>query len=307
MTIRHLKVFIAVAETGTMSAAAEKLYLSQPSVSQAIRELESHYQVLLFERLSKKLFITEAGKRLYSYAKPVAAQFDLIEENMTQEARLQRLRVGATVTVGSSLLPYFIRDLKEACPDTVLYSYVNNTRIIEKKLLDMELDVAVVEGRIRHPDLVSIPLVHDMLVLACSRRHPFAGRASLPVQELEGQDFVMRESGSGTRELFEDFLSRHRLSIQTVFEESSPDAIRNVIKINNCLGVVSIRLLEEDIRRKEIYVFTSPHQEWNRLFSFAYHKDKYLSPPLRKLQEIITGYDDLAYLHSLSGGTLLDM
>ena len=307
MTIRHLKVFIAVAETGTMSAAAEKLYLSQPSVSQAIRELESHYQVLLFERLSKKLFITEAGKRLYSYAKPVAAQFDLIEENMTQEARLQRLRVGATVTVGSSLLPYFIRDLKESCPDTVLYSYVNNTRIIEKKLLDMELDVAVVEGRIRHPDLVSIPLVHDMLVLACSRRHPFAGRASLPVQELEGQDFVMRESGSGTRELFEDFLSRHRLSIQTVFEESSPDAIRNVIKINNCLGVVSIRLLEEDIRRKEIYVFTSPHQEWNRLFSFAYHKDKYLSPPLRKLQEIVTGYDDLAYLHSLSGGTLLDM
>ena len=307
MTIRHLKVFIAVAETGTMSAAAEKLYLSQPSVSQAIRELESHYQVLLFERLSKKLFITEAGKRLYSYAKPVAAQFDLIEENMTQEARLQRLRVGATVTVGSSLLPYFIRDLKAACPDTVLYSYVNNTRIIEKKLLDMELDVAVVEGRIRHPDLVSIPLVHDMLVLACSRRHPFAGRASLPVQELEGLDFVMRESGSGTRELFEDFLSRHRLSIQTVFEESSPDAIRNVIKINNCLGVVSIRLLEEDIRRKEIYVFTSPHQEWNRLFSFVYHKDKYLSSPLLKLQEIITGYDDLAYLHSLSGGTLLDM
>ena len=307
MTIRHLKVFIAVAETGTMSAAAEKLYLSQPSVSQAIRELESHYQVLLFERLSKKLFITEAGKRLYSYAKPVAAQFDLIEENMTQEARLQRLRVGATVTVGSSLLPYFIRELKEACPDTVLYSYVNNTRIIEKKLLDMELDVAVVEGRIRHPDLVSIPLVHDMLVLACSRRHPFAGRASLPVQELEGQDFVMRESGSGTRELFEDFLSRHRLSIQTVFEESSPDAIRNVIKINNCLGVVSIRLLEEDIRRKEIYVFTSPHQEWNRLFSFVCHKDKYLSSPLLKLQEIIKGYDDLAYLHSLSGGTLLDM
>lgn len=307
MTIRHLKVFIAVAETGTMSAAAEKLYLSQPSVSQAIRELESHYQVLLFERLSKKLFITEAGKRLYSYAKPVAAQFDLIEENMTQEARLQRLRVGATVTVGSSLLPYFIRDLKAACPDTVLYSYVNNTRIIEKKLLDMELDVAVVEGRIRHPDLVSIPLVHDMLVLACSRRHPFAGRASLPVQELEGLDFVMRESGSGTRELFEDFLSRHRLSIQTAFEESSPDAIRNVIKINNCLGVVSIRLLEEDIRRKEIYVFTSPHQEWNRLFSFVYHKDKYLSSPLLKLQEIVTGYDDLAYLHSLSGGTLLDM
>lgn len=306
MTIRHLKVFIAVAETGKMSAAAEKLYLSQPSVSQAIRELESHYQVLLFERLSKKLFITEAGKRLYSYAKPVVTQFDLIEENMAQEVRIQQLRIGGTITVGSSLLPYFIRDLKEACPETLLYSYVNNTRIIEKKILDMELDVAIVEGRIRHPDLVSTPLVHDMLVLACSSHHPFAGKSCLQVQKLAGQDFVMRESGSGTRELFEDFLRRHRLSIRTAFEESSPDAIRNAIKINNCLGVVSIRLLEEDIRQKNIYVFTSPHREWNRLFSFVYHKDKYLSAPLLKLEEIVKSYDDIAYLHSLSGGTLLD-
>lgn len=306
MTIRHLKVFIAVAETGKMSAAAEKLYLSQPSVSQAIRELESHYQVLLFERLSKKLFITEAGKRLYSYAKPVVTQFDLIEENMAQEARIQQLRIGGTITVGSSLLPYFIRDLKEACPETLLYSYVNNTRIIEKKILDMELDVAIVEGRIRHPDLVSTPLVHDMLVLACSSHHPFAGKSCLQVQKLAGQDFVMRESGSGTRELFEDFLRRHRLSIRTAFEESSPDAIRNAIKINNCLGVISIRLLEEDIRQKNIYVFTSPHREWNRLFSFVYHKDKYLSAPLLKLEEIVKSYDDIAYLHSLSGGKLLD-
>ena len=306
MTIRHLKVFIAVAETGKMSAAAEKLYLSQPSVSQAIRELESHYQVLLFERLSKKLFITEAGKRLYSYAKPVVTQFDLIEENMAQEARIQQLRISGTITVGSSLLPYFIRDLKEACPETLLYSYVNNTRIIEKKILDMELDVAIVEGRIRHPDLVSTPLVHDMLVLACSSHHPFAGKSCLQVQKLAGQDFVMRESGSGTRELFEDFLRRHRLSIRTAFEESSPDAIRNAIKINNCLGVVSIRLLEEDIRQKNIYVFTSPHREWNRLFSFVYHKDKYLSAPLLKLEEIVKSYDDIAYLHSLSGGKLLD-
>ena len=94
MTIRHLKIFIAVADTGKMSAAAEKLYITQPSVSQAVRELEEHYQTLLFERLSKKLFITEAGKRLYSYARPVVAQFDLIEENMVQESRIQRLRIG---------------------------------------------------------------------------------------------------------------------------------------------------------------------------------------------------------------------
>ena len=217
MTIRHLKIFITVADAGKMSAAAEKLYISQPSVSQAIRELEEHYQPLLFERLSKKLFITEAGKRLYSYARPVVTQFDLIEQNMAQESRIQRLRIGGTITLGSSILSYMIRDLKKSCPDLELYSYVNNTRIIEQKLLNMELDVAIVEGQIKSPDLVSIPMVQDMLVLVCSADHPFAGKSAIKVTELNEQPFVMRESGSGTRELFETFIHRQHLHIRTAF------------------------------------------------------------------------------------------
>lgn len=307
MTIRHLKIFITVVETGKMSTAAETLFISQPSVSQAIRELESHYHTLLFERLSKKLFITESGKRLYSYAKPAVAQFDLIEENMAQENCVERLRIGGTITLGSSILSYIIRDLKNACPDVKLYSYVNNTRIIEKKLLNMDLDVAIVEGKVRHPDLVSIPLIHDILVLACSSSHPFAGLETLPVDALADQDFVMREPGSGTRELFEAFLSHHKLKIHTAFEENTPDAIRNAIKINNCLGVLSIRLLEKDIRNKDIYVFTHSGHEWDRWFSFVYHKDKYFSPAIQKLLEITKTYDNIDALHSLSGGKLINI
>ncbi len=306
MTIRHLKIFITVADTGKMSSAAEKLYISQPSVSQAIRELEEHYQTLLFERLSKKLFITEAGKRLYSYARPVVTQFDLIEQNMAQESRIQRLRIGGTITLGSSILSYMIRDLKKSCPDLELYSYVNNTRIIEQKLLNMELDVAIVEGQIKSPDLVSIPMVQDMLVLVCSADHPFAGKSAIKVTELNEQPFVMREFGSGTRELFETFIHRHHLHIRTAFEETTPDGILNAVKINGCLAVISLRLLEKDLKAHKVYVFTSSSHEWNRQFSFVYHKDKFLSGPILKLQEIVKSYDDIDYLHSLTGGVLID-
>ena len=306
MTIRHLKIFIAVADTGKMSAAAEKLYITQPSVSQAVRELEEHYQTLLFERLSKKLFITEAGKRLYSYARPVVAQFDLIEENMVQESRIQRLRIGGTITLGSSILSYMVRDLKNACPDLELYSYVNNTKIIEQKLLNTDLDVAVVEGQIKSPDLISIPMIRDILVLACSTDHPFARKSSVAVTELNDQCFVMREAGSGTRELFESFIRRHRLHIRTAFEETTPDAILNAVKINGCLAVISLRLLERDLRDKKVCVFTCSSYEWNRQFSFVYHKDKFLSPPILKFQEIVKSYDNIDYLHSLTGGVLLD-
>lgn len=306
MTIRHLKIFLAVADTGKMSAAAEKLYMSQPSVSQAIRELESHYQTLLFERLSKKLFITEAGRRLYNYARPVVSQFDLIEENMLQESRTARLRIGGTITLGSSILSYMIRDLKKVCPELELYSYVNNTRVIEQKLLNTDLDVAVVEGQIKSPELVSIPMIQDMLVLACGMDHPFAGRPSINLEELNNQPFVMREYGSGTRELFENFIQRHHLHIRTAFEETTPGGIRSAVKINGCLSVLSLRLVEEDLKNKNIYVFASSNHEWNRQFSFVYHKDKFLSPPILKFQEIVRSYDNIDYLHALTGGVLLD-
>ena len=87
MTIRHLKIFLQVADTGKMSAAAKNLFMTQPSVSQAIRELEEHYHTLLFERLSNKLYITESGKQLYTYAKMTVEQFDFLEEKMAYKNR----------------------------------------------------------------------------------------------------------------------------------------------------------------------------------------------------------------------------
>lgn len=154
MTIRHLKIFLAVAESGKMSLAAEQLFITQPSVSQAIRELEEHYQTLLFERLSKKLYITEDGKKLYVTAKQLVTQFESLEESMQKENRREKLRIGGTITLGSGILSRVVRDLRAEQPDLDIYSYMNNTQIIEQKLLNMELDVGIVEGRVKSRDLV---------------------------------------------------------------------------------------------------------------------------------------------------------
>lgn len=306
MTIRHLKIFLAVAEAGKMSLAAEQLFITQPSVSQAIRELEEHYGTLLFERLSKKLYITEDGKTLYITAKQLVTQFESLEESMRKENRREKIRIGGTITLGSGILSKVVRDLKREQPDLDIYSYMNNTQIIEQKLLNMELDVGIVEGRVKSRDLVSIPLIDDMLVLACGQNHLFFGRHTLFINELNGHDFVKREPGSGTRELFENFIVRHGLDIHTAFEESTPDSIKNAIQINNCMAVISIRLLEKEIQNQEIHVFTGPHKEWNRYFSFVYHKDKYLTDSIIRLKEIVSSYNDVEEIKKLPGGQLVD-
>ena len=151
MTIRHLKIFIEVAETGKMSAAAKNCYLSQPTVSQAIRELEEHYGVLLFERLSKRLYITESGKKLLTYARQTVRSFELLDEAMREDRMVDRLRIGATITVGNCLLSEMISHLRKEKPELELYAQVGNTRKIQENLLNSSLDIALVEGIITHP------------------------------------------------------------------------------------------------------------------------------------------------------------
>lgn len=109
--------------------------------------------MLLFERLSKKLYITEKGKRLLSYARNVVKQFDDMEEKIFEARYVEKIRIGATMTVGECLLSQIINSFKKANPEVEVYSYVNNTKIIEEKLLKSELDVAMVEGKVKSPDL----------------------------------------------------------------------------------------------------------------------------------------------------------
>lgn len=291
MTIRHLKIFLQVADTGKMSAAAKNLFMTQPSVSQAIRELEEHYQTLLFERYSNKLFITEAGKQLYTYAKLAVEQFDFLEEKMSCSNRREKFRIGATVSVGGSILSHIVNDFSREFPEIDLYNFVGNTQEIETQLLNTDLDAGIVEGFIKSGDLITIPLVEDPLVLACSNHHSLASRTELHIQDLEDQNFVIREAGSGTRELLEKFLATHNIKINILFEAHTPDSIKNAVRYNQCLTLISSRLLTQELLSGEFVAFSHEKAEWDRYFRLVYHKNKKTGRQIEVLQEIISSYN----------------
>ena len=290
MTIRHLKIFIAVAETGKMSLAAQKLYLTQPTVSQAVRELEEHYETRLFERLSRRLYITEPGQHLLKMAKAAVHAFDELERQMQSETKTEHFRIGATVTIGSCMLPGLLEDFRRLRPQTDTFSYIRNTQAVEEKLLRSELDVGIVEGDIKSPDLISLPLVEDYLVLACSAEHPFASRSTFSPSDLEGLDFVMREHGSGTRALFEDYLRQNHITIHERVEAPFPEAMKHAVLFNRCLAVISVRLIEDEIRKGTIHMLQDPENIWNRTFKLVYHKDKFISDSILALKDLLGSY-----------------
>ena len=304
MTIRHLRIFVQVAETGKMSDAAKKCFITQPTVSQAIHELENHYQVQLFERLSKKLYITEAGKQLLLYAHSILSQFDVMETNMRELLADNFLRIGATITVGTCLLSFVLNDLKKIYPHLNTYSCVANTSVIQNKLLNSELDVALVEGIITSPDLISIPVVDDFLVLAMAKNHPLTLQEQIHVQELSYYNLVFREKGSGTRKLFEDYLIKHHVSYHIAWEATCLDAIKSSILYNQCISALSVRIMEKEILNGEIYVVRNLESDWNRNFYLVYHKDKFFSKPMSSLKGIMNHYQRNEFLKKIKKGYL---
>lgn len=159
MTIRHLKVFLAVAETGKMSAAADQLFIAQPSVSQAIADIEKYYNVRLFERLSRKLYITPAGERLLDYARHIVALFDEMELEMKYSTEHTTLKIGGTVTVGTTILSELVSRFEAENPPVTLTVLVDNTPVIESMILKSDLDLGLVEGEVSSEDLI-LSLIH---------------------------------------------------------------------------------------------------------------------------------------------------
>lgn len=294
MTIRHLKIFIEVVKSGSMSAAASKIYISQPTVSQAIRELEEHYGVLLFERLNKRLHITDAGKKLFACSERLVKQFDELEEKMSKINTKEKIKIGSTMTVGESILSDIVNQFTKKEPHIEVYSYMNNTQDIEKKLLSAEIDIGIVEGEIKSPDLVSIPEIKDYLVLICGTKHPFAKKKVIKLKELANESFAMREKGSGTRELFEKYMSDNGLEIKTVFEGNSPEAIKKEVINNNYLAVISIRLSEKEVKNSLVHIIENAEGAWDRYFNIVYHKDKVITKGLKSLIEVVRDYKNIS-------------
>lgn len=290
ITIRHLKIFLTVAETRNMSEAAARLYVSQPTVSQTIGELEKMYKARLFERYPKELFLTEAGRTLRAQALLAVEAFDRLDEVMKGEGERPSLRVGATLTVGSTVLCPILDELRLVRPNVDLSVQVDNTRTIESKLLQNELDAAIVEGIIHREEILSSPIISDCLILVCAPGHPFAARKAVEPEELAGQPFILREQGSGTRALFESFMARRRLSLNIRWECSSATAIKQAVMRGYGLAVLSARLVSGELSRGELRRVNVEGCAWQRSFLLCYHRSKVISDTLRRFLDIASSY-----------------
>lgn len=287
MTLRHLYVFLCVCDEGNMTAAAKKLYIAQPSVSQAIFELEKHYNVKLFERLGRRLFITSAGQKLLTYARHIVNLNQEVEESMREIHDNGILRIGASVTVGTYILPSVIREFMQSNPKVKVVSTVNNTTVIEEMLLADQLDIGLVEGKVQSSGIVHMSFMEDELVLVSAPAHPFGRRGKITLAELEEADVIVREAGSGTRNLFESVMTERGINWNVIGVYNNAESIKNAVSIGLGVSVISWMAVQKEIERRELAIIEIEGVSFKRQFSVIYHRNKYLSPILKRLIELL--------------------
>lgn len=286
MTLRHFKIFVAVCDAMKMTVAAESLFISQSAVSQAIAELEKYYDVRLFERLSRKLYLTQAGQKLLGYARHMIRMNADIEKDMKSMHETGWIRLGASVTVGATLLPEIVSAFRLTNPSTDIEVYEDNTEQIQKRLLMDMTDIGLVEGEITSPDILSTPLMDDELVLVCGNRHRFAGVSAVDPHELENEDFIIRELGSGTRKTFEDVMEGHRLSWKVSWTCNNADTIKAAVIAGLGVSVISRRAVEKEAESGELIIKPVEGVGFSRTFKIAYHKNKYFTAQMKSFIDL---------------------
>ena len=288
MTIRHLQIFVAVADCGKMRAAAERLHISQPSVSQAVRELESYYNIKLFERLSQRIYITETGKKLRPYARHIIDSFETMEGFINDTSSGNVIRVGGSVSVGTRLLPPMIKSLENEVPDVDVCVIVDNTAAIEGKIQRSELDIAVVEGIVRSDELVKKDIYDDELVLVVGPEHELFNHPGIKLKELTKHALISRESGSVERNQFEQFLLEHDIKMKNKWSCSNTETIKKAVLNGEGIAILSRMVIEKEIAAGEVRVLNVENTRMKRKIKLIYHKNKYISQSMKQFIDICT-------------------
>jgi len=286
MTLRHLKIFITVADLRSMTAAAKALYIAQPTVSQSISELEDYYGIKLFDRLSKKLFITEKGSQLLSYARHITNLVNEMEYVMKNPDKSGTIKVGASLTIGTYLLPELVNEFIRQYPLWQVKAITKNTQDIEHLIIQNEIDFAVVEGMVHTSDIIANPFMDDDLLLVCGRKHKLYGIKSISLGELSGLRFIVREKGSGTRELFENMMAINEIKWQPDWECNGSDVLKSAAVSGIGVAVISKLLVKKELETGELFSIKIDGIDLKRKFSVIYHKNKFLTNYMKAFMDL---------------------
>lgn len=301
MEDHKLKVFCTVAETKSFSKASEIIHLTQPAVSLQIQALEELYETKLFDRSSNTVALTPAGEVLYRYAKEILALYAASTKDIGGMTGLVKgtISIGASTTIGNYLMPPVITDFRRTHPKISIHLRVGNTKRIIELLNAGNIDIGLVEGDLTRQKLTTERLLEDELVVIVPASHPWVKKKEVSIVDVLKEPLIMREEGSGTRQIIEKYLAAHGINtngMKVSLMLGCTQAIKEAVEIGAGISIVSRWAARKENKYGSLKLLSLKEEKIFRDFSLIYHKNVISTHALD---------DFLAYLKSYRFDSLL--
>ena len=254
-TLRQLEVFEAVAHLESYTRAAELLHLSQPGVSMQIKQLEESVGMPLFEQLGKKIYLTDAGRELYIYSKNIFQQLSEAEDVLESMKGMGHGYLKISVaTTASHFATRMLAEFSKRFEDVAINLDVTNRESLRRQLEDNEPDMVIMGQPPEGVDVEAKAFMDNPLVMVAPANHPLASKKNIPLNRFADENFVVRETGSGTRGAIERFFAEHQVPFNTGIEMSSNEAIKQAVEAGLGLGIASIHTLELELETGRLVI-----------------------------------------------------
>jgi len=268
------EVFLLVAENLSFSRAAEDLFISQPAVTKHVKELESRLNIALFERKGNKIYLTKAGKLIYTYLKKIKQDYQEMEFELGRlnDTFKGILRIGASSTISQYIIPKVIAAFHKRYPKIDLHLLNGNSFEMEQKLFENEIDLALVENESSQSSMKYIDFLDDEIVIVTGSNSVYAKKKSISADDLQTLPLVLREKGSGTLEVIQKALLKYNIPIDQLnilIHLGSTEAIKNFLCDFDGIALVSANSIEKELRLKEITKLELKGIRLNRKFRIA--------------------------------------
>ena len=270
----RLKVFQSVAKNLSFTKASQELYISQPAITKHIQELETAYQARLFDRQGGKISLTEAGNLLLEHCERILEDYKRLEYEMhlLHNEYTGELKLGASTTIAQYVLPPLLASFINKFPQVNLSLLNGNSRDIEIALQEHRIDLGLVEGIFRLPNLRYTTFLEDELVAVTRTGSKLPIGEEITPEELLQIPLVLRERGSGTLDVFERALQKHNIklsSLQVLMYLGSTESIKLFLEHTDCMGIVSVRSVSRELYAGKLKVVDIRNMPLLRDFSFA--------------------------------------
>lgn len=292
MTIRHLRVFLTVYQTQNVTRAAQQLHMTQPTVTRAVQELERYYGVRLFERINRRLYVTESGRRLYARAVHIVGSFDQMEKELKNWDEFGLLRIGATPTLASVLLPGTLMEFEKKHPRLRVRCCVENGTHLQQALADDRLDFALIEGEVKAEHLCAELFSQDRLILLLPPEDPRRDKPTLTLAELASSPLLLREKGSMGRSFLDRVFAAHDLPLEPLMESISTHAIIQAVHAGLGISFLPERLIRHSVESGFVATRRVDDEPFLRQNFAVWHEDKFLTRSARELLEIFRAQRD---------------